>query len=161
MSVNKYNHTSGELTILANGSRCWIGTKAAYDAEKQAGTLPVNCLIAITDDSEDNNYSTEEKLTGKFWIDGKPIYRKSGYVNSGTVPSILDASLTTSYVDVPINVEASVLDGSSSWLFFQGYNSNNDRGCMSVRSNGFQILSGVPSGLKAIYWSLEYTKKDD
>lgn len=160
MSVNRYSTESG-LQTLASGQRVWIGSKDAYDAEKQAGTLPSNCLIAITDDSEDNNYSTDEKLTGKFWIDGKPIYRKSGYVNSGTIPTILDDSLTTSYVDVPVNVEASVLDNSSSWLFFQGYSSSDTRGCMSVRSNGFQFLTGKPSGIKAIYWSLEYTKKDD
>ena len=50
MSVNRYDSTSGTLTSLAAGSRTWIGTKAAYEAEKQAGTLPTNCLVVITDD---------------------------------------------------------------------------------------------------------------
>lgn len=75
MSINKYTTAEG-LVTLANGSRMWVGTKAAYDSAKQAGTMPNDVLVAITDDSEDNNYSTEEVLTGKFWIDGKPIYRK-------------------------------------------------------------------------------------
>lgn len=51
MSVNKYTTAEG-LVTLANGSRMWVGTKAAYDSAKQAGTLPTNVLIAITDDDE-------------------------------------------------------------------------------------------------------------
>ena len=53
MSINKYNPQTGELTNLASGSRIWTGTKAAYDAQKQAGTLPNNCIICITDDEEE------------------------------------------------------------------------------------------------------------
>lgn len=50
MSVNKYNASTGELTNIASGQRTWVGTRAAYDAAKTAGTLPNNCLIIITDD---------------------------------------------------------------------------------------------------------------
>ena len=85
MSINKYNSQTGDLVNLASGSRMWIGSKQAHDNAKQAGTLPNNCLIAITDDSEDNNYSTDEKLTGKYWIDGKPIYRK--VIDFGPLPN--------------------------------------------------------------------------
>ncbi len=53
MSSNKVNKTTGELVTLANGSRMWIGTKAVHDAAEQAGTLPSNVLIAITDDYGD------------------------------------------------------------------------------------------------------------
>lgn len=53
MSVNRYNASTGELTSLATGSRTWVGTREAYDQAKQAGTLPNNCLIAITDDEDD------------------------------------------------------------------------------------------------------------
>lgn len=52
MSVNKYNATTGELISLAGGTRTWIGTKAAYEAQKTAGTLPTDVLIIITDDEE-------------------------------------------------------------------------------------------------------------
>lgn len=77
MSLNKYNATTGELENIASGQRTWVGTRAAYDAAKQAGTLPTNALICITDDEEDYcHYSTEETKTGNYWIDGKPIYRK-------------------------------------------------------------------------------------
>ena len=53
MSSNKVNKTTGELVTLANGMRCWIGTKAAHDAAVQAGTMPNNCLVAIVDDWQD------------------------------------------------------------------------------------------------------------
>ena len=52
MSVNKYT-TEGGLQTLANGQRIWVGTKDAHDAQKLAGTLPRDCLIAITDDEDD------------------------------------------------------------------------------------------------------------
>ena len=52
MSVNRYT-TAGGLQTLANGQRIWIGTKEAHDQEKLAGTLPTNCLIAITNDDKE------------------------------------------------------------------------------------------------------------
>lgn len=53
MSVNRYDASTGELTNIASGQRTWVGTKAAYNAAKQAGTLPNNALICITDDEND------------------------------------------------------------------------------------------------------------
>lgn len=119
MSVNRYNATTGELTSLATGSRTWVGTREAYDQAKQAGTLPNNCLIAITDDEKDHNhYSTEETATGMYWIDGKPIYRKvidfgalpnnahkdvnHGISNLGTVVNLYGmANQTNNHVPIP------------------------------------------------------------
>ena len=51
MSVNAYNSQTGTTTVLANGQRLWMGTQAAHDAAVSAGTIPNNCLVAITDDS--------------------------------------------------------------------------------------------------------------
>ena len=86
MSVNRYDSTTGQLVTLAGGQRLWVGTKSAHDAAVSAGTMPNNCLVAITDDEEEyNHYSTDEKKTGEYWIDGKPIYRK--VVDFGTLPN--------------------------------------------------------------------------
>jgi len=119
MSVNKYNDQTGELTTLANGSRTWIGTKAAHDAAKQAGTLPNNCLIAITDDSEDNNYSTDEKLTGKYWINGKPIYRKvfvtTSPTNAGTTTKVADLSNIDTIISIEGLLQYSTSVGAGQW----------------------------------------------
>ena len=85
MSVNRYDASTGELTNIASGQRTWVGTQAAYKAAKQAGTLPNNAIIAITDDEVDHNhYSTDEVETGMYWIDGKPIYRK--VIDCGPLP---------------------------------------------------------------------------
>lgn len=98
MSVNRYDASTGELVTLASGTRTWIGTKAAYEAAKSAGTLPNNCLIAITDDEEDHNhYSTDETFTGNYWIDGKKIYRK---VIETTSPATAQDTIITPIANV-------------------------------------------------------------
>lgn len=51
MSTNMVNKTTGELVTLANGTRMWIGTKAAHTAAIAAGTMPNNCMVCITDDA--------------------------------------------------------------------------------------------------------------
>lgn len=52
---------------------------------KAADTLPIGTIVDYDGDEvpdgweevdETDDYSTEETLTGKHWIDGKPIYRK-------------------------------------------------------------------------------------
>ena len=85
MSLSYYDKDSQTLTNIAAGQRVWVGNKSSYEAAKIAGTLPNNAMICITDDSNDNSYSTDEKLTGKFWIDGKPIYRK--VIDCGVMPN--------------------------------------------------------------------------
>lgn len=101
MSVNKYNASTGELTNIASGQRTWVGTQAAYKAAKQAGTLPNNAIIAITDDEVDHNhYSTEETETGMYWIDGKPIYRK--VIDVGWGPN--GTTSTPASITVPHNI---------------------------------------------------------
>lgn len=116
MSVNRYDASTGELVTLASGTRTWIGTKAAYDAAKSAGTLPNNCLIAITDDEEDHNhYSTDETFTGNYWIDGKKIYRK--VLRNVTMPKGTKQSVAT--VNVPHGISNAgnfiVLEGMLRW----------------------------------------------
>lgn len=96
MSVNRYNSSTGTLTTLANGQRMWIGTQTAYDSAEAAGTLPNNCLIAITDDGAGTEqYSTEETSTGKVWIDDKPIYRKVFTFSSVTLSANTWATLSS------------------------------------------------------------------
>ena len=56
----------------------WIGTQAEYEAQKT--NIPAGTIVALTDDEdttyEHGKYATVETVTGKRWIDGKPIYRK-------------------------------------------------------------------------------------
>lgn len=55
MSLNKYNSSTGVLENIASGQRAVIYTKAAYEAAKQAGTLPADTLVMITDDVKENS----------------------------------------------------------------------------------------------------------
>ena len=59
MSLNTYNAQTQSLTNIASGSRTWIGTKAEHDAARQAGTLPLNAMICITDDEDDIQLQNE------------------------------------------------------------------------------------------------------
>ena len=88
MSVNKYSTTDG-LVTLANGSRMWVGTQAAHDAAKQAGTLPNNCLIAITDDASESMLSSNPNLLDNPWFAvnqrGQNSYTALSTINTYTV----------------------------------------------------------------------------
>jgi hypothetical protein len=118
MSVNIYNKDDGSLTALASGQRTWVGTQAAYKAAKQAGTLPNNAIIAITDDEVDHNhYSTEETETGEYWIDGKPIYKKT--IDCGTVTGGVEKN-----VPHGITNAETVMDMRGYWFFPSSPTSN-------------------------------------
>lgn len=47
------------------------------------------------------NYSTEETFTGKYWIDGKKIYRK---VVKYTAPNTIGATGTTTNINIPHSI---------------------------------------------------------
>lgn len=65
MSVNIYDHASGKTLPLASGTRTWIGTRADYENAKRLGTLPLNSLIAITDDEQGGEEGSLEAIIGK------------------------------------------------------------------------------------------------
>lgn len=106
------------------------------------------------------SYSTNEVDTGKKWIDGKSIYRKSGYVSSiSSVPYIVDSVLTDTYVDVLIESKASMKYYSSKIVVY-GYTSATDRFSLNVTSSGLSLVTNFSLGdiINGFYWSVEYTK---
>lgn len=157
MSVNRYSTESG-LQTLASGQRVWIGSKDAYDAEKQAGTLPSNCLIAITDDSEDNNYSTEEKLTGKFWIDGKPLYRKVLVINS--ISSNTDVDVSSLNIETLAIISGFGFDSGINEMTIPFYDGTT-LWSMHYRSDVGKIHSVSSRAVTNVNIILEYTKTTD
>jgi hypothetical protein len=121
LSVNKYDSTTGTLTTLASGGRTWIGTKAQYDAQRSAGTLPNNCMICITDDEVDyNHYSTDETFTGMYWIDGKKIYQKTVDLGSNVTISSTTwtpiSALPITDIDLLIKTFGIHQEGTMFWL---------------------------------------------
>ena len=80
------------------------------DTVERGNSLPVtsngvaNCL----------SYSIQEKFTGKYWIDGKPIYRKC--YDAGSYVSNIDWDVTSLNIDVLINsqvIGCNSADGTS------------------------------------------------
>lgn len=60
--------------------------KAVYFYIKATSGLSENAQDDVVAQlNEERSYSTEERLTGKRWLDGKPIYRK--VVNFGSLPN--------------------------------------------------------------------------
>lgn len=165
MSVNKYNPQSKTLTTLATGDRTWVGTSAAYQAQKQAGTLPNDVIICITDDEVDtSHYSTDETFTGMYWIDGKKIYRKvfdlQSNVNHNTTLSIPNIEYSINYYGI------FVAPWDSKYHPFPYYHLGTEVFDLNViDTNGvrlFAIWSGsssyVGAGTKIV---VEYTKTTD
>ena len=64
------------------------GLQVAVDNVKEAKEIAAGAM-ALAQQAMDNvgptNYSTTEQFTGKYWIDGKKIYRK--YTVTGTLPN--------------------------------------------------------------------------
>ncbi len=87
MSVNLNNN--GTLVTLANGTRTWVGTKAAHDAAVQAGTMPNNCIVCITDDFPSEWEAvpiTIQPDTAQFEVVEIKVYKKGDVISvSGVV----------------------------------------------------------------------------
>ena len=167
MSVNKYDASTGELTNIASGQRTWVGTQEAYKAAKQAGTLPNNAIIAITDDEQDHNhYSTEETETGMYWIDGKPIYRKVQNLGSFTTNDTVILPHNITNLDNIISTQG-IAKNSSSNIYIDlpyAYNPNNSAvQTISVEVNGSNIkvfCRNIGTGFSG-FAIIEYTKTTD
>ena len=82
----------------------WVDGTSIVDAEK------LNHIEdGIYENSLDNVYSTDETFTGKYWIDGKPIYRK---IVRGIVPTGIGV-----YIYEDTNIDSAV---DYYGLYYQG-----------------------------------------
>lgn len=112
---------------------------------------------------EKEHYSTEEVKTNKTWIDGKPIYRKCGFIQNIPVntETMLDSTLTTSLVDTVIqNGGCVTITSNNIKLFIGGYANTEYRANLTIRSNGLMFLNSKDA-YKDVYWWIEYTKTTD
>ena len=106
-----------------------------------------------------NSYSTEETATGGFWIDGKPIYRKTYEIeatnNWGNNATKTIASGLTN-IDRVIEIKPrNVFKGTNNiWYAERGIT-------FELRTNGdFVVVNHTGSSISWVSWfvSLEYTK---
>jgi len=160
MSVNIYDSQTGTLTGVASGQRTWVGTKTAYKSAKQAGELPNNAVIYITDDEQDHNhYSTDEVETGMYWIDGKPIYRK--VFKSSGITTISNAFTNLgeiiSLTGVVYRTDGNIIHAIT------GADESNLYGCYVYYKKDTNTINFQARNISVSYVLLiiEYTKTDD
>jgi len=88
------NGASGRAGTVTRGKRkaVFIYIKATSGLSENAQDNVINTL------NEQRSYSTEEHLTGKKWIDGKPIYRK--VIDCGMLPNATSKSTATGLTNI-------------------------------------------------------------
>ena len=162
MSSNIINKQDGSLITIGNSARCWIGTKSAHDTAVAQGKMPNNVMVCITDqmvDSED--YSTEEILTNKHWIDGKPIYRK--VIDVGVLPNATTKLVAHGILNLDrvIHLYGTYINSPNKWApipWTSTGSTGNNISC-EVDSADVRIVTGVDrSSDYSCYVILEYTK---
>ena len=114
-----------------NGKSLNRRLKTAKD--EQIIQLPkVNPTLIVSD----LNYSTEEQLTGKRWIDGKPIYQKTYVINAPVRGSWTVFDERTTF-DNLIDDSFRIIDNNStSEQIYRGMTSDGNSTRVSVSKNG-------------------------
>lgn len=102
-STNTDDYNSIDDTSVTSYYTLNVANNARTGATTEVKAVGVNFIIKALDvdtgisSSSISSYSTEETFTGRFWIDGKPIYRKvlTGIFNNGTEVSIANLNIAT------------------------------------------------------------------
>ena len=145
---------------LDDGNGGWIVIDNPVVLSKTSSTE--NYLIYSNGLFKDMGYNENEIWTGKYWIDGKKIYKKAGFSSgsTGTAEKVLDATLTLSYVDKLICGFSNGLNAAENRIFLGGCFASSDVGRLSlnVTSSGLVYMASAEAR-KNITWWVEYTKK--
>lgn len=108
-------------------------------------------------------YSTDEVVTNKVWVDGKPIYRK---VITQTITTAGDLnvinSFDTSLINTIVSIYGSIKQPSGNITPISYYNTAEDGAFiyMSKSHNRF-VLNANVSGIGDVVLIVEYTKTTD
>ena len=159
---NLYTQAVG-ITQGVNGARAGTVTrgkrKAVYFYIKATSGLSENAQDNVVAQlNEERSYSTEEINTGKKWIDGKPIYKKTLTGNvTANVTSEIDIA-TLNIADLP-NVEGAVKTGENIIPFRYGTSSADVVMCFYNSTTGKFLVQSAYAG--SFYVTIEYTKTTD
>lgn len=115
--------------------------------------------------NQNNTYSTSETLTGKTWIDGKPIYRKVVLINSISGTNVNDIAVPTNIDTMLPNICGIVYDNSGNGYFINYnnvYNTGQDIGAFYYKThNCISIKQYAEFNINNGYIIIEYTKTND
>ena len=135
------------LPILTSGQ---YAIKATSGLSENAQDNVINTL------NEERSYSTEEHLTGKKWIDGKPIYKKTftGATSEAGFNGV--ASLTSLNIDKVTNIEQ-IYENNDYVLTHYYYGNSNCYRAIIRKSDKVLIVESNDVGVN-FRVTLEYTK---
>lgn len=153
---NKTIHELDNLSEIAQNDEMLIYDISAGADNPTKKTTAGNLLNFIKDKTKDI-YSTDEVITNKIWIDGKPIYRKvftvtntsSAQITIGNIPSY----------DWIVNVRVVGKISANNDIITDGYG-NNNLGVFVRSSNGDVIVVNNYDMAKITAY-VEYTKTAD
>jgi len=157
--------TSTESRYTLNVANARVGTvtrgksRAVFIYIKATSGLTENQQENVLNTiNENNSYSTEEHLTGKKWIDGKPIYRK---VITGTVTTAMtEVAHNIANIDTIIK-EQCIISYSNAFLIAGFYIDS------SYYTNAYATTANVVVSVSYPYLNspfkfiIEYTKTTD
>ena len=146
-----YVDQEGNVLNQANA----VSVNSGGQSAGTASTITVNGKTYDVGGGGGESYSTTETLTGGTWIDGKPIYRKAGIYNNGATTGtgtiVIDAELTSSYIDTIISEGGSAKSSNGNVLCLGGYSGDNYRLCISANANGLvKFNSNLPNIIYSI-----------
>jgi len=154
--MGKYNEEVGGLFQV--GGQAFTG----------GDTLPINSIFdydgsTVPDGYEEvDDYSTDEVVTGKLWINGKPIYRKVIYISA--LPNAAQQGYNTgiSNVDFVLYCMGYTSSGMGMNTVRPLTTSGADFGCWyDISSNQIKIETGQNRSNLSGYVIVEYTKTTD
>jgi len=90
-------------------------TSSAIVWGDSSGGNPLNVSYELN--GNNSSYLTTERFTGKYWIDGKPIYRRafSGNVPAAQANQVVAVGLLVGIVDTLVNVGGMINNGDGSY----------------------------------------------
>jgi microcystin-dependent protein len=141
-------NTRAGTTTHGKQKAVFVYIKATSGLSENAQDNVINTL------NEQRSYSTEEVNTGKKWIDGKPIYRKTFVFtnltlsNSPTLIGTIDVAINRIVKTEEIVRHPNVLTGSSQQAVYVEQNGN---------VYAYQNVSSIQTGWE-VYYTIEYTK---
>lgn len=135
----------------------FVNNDAPYLNAENLNQMQDNIEEAIGD-----TYSTKETFTGKYWIDGKKIYRK--VIDIGTLPNAAYKEVEHGISDLDLAIDIRLIGKTLTGARFTG-NLTGTSGVYDnrtivtrINSTHVQFASNIDSSNHSGYVILEYTK---
>lgn len=141
-------------TVLISYARHPMFIKATSAIEITDQNTFLNTVQSLVQTA--NSYSTEEQVTGGFWIDGKPIYKKT-FVTDSTARTSFEL-FSANYVDTMINSYGTFLSQWNLIDFIPFASQSNHRVSVETTSSATINLIGTNTNFRNAKITIEYTK---